>query len=415
MITLHKVHKFYGKQDVLRGVSLHVGPGERIGLVGPNGAGKSTILGMMLGRVEPDAGEVFKAKKLRLGYLPQDLIQLRGRTVLELAMDTGDSLAEVEEELDEVHAALAAGPDEAESAELLERQGRLMTTFEGLGGYDLKSRAEKTLAGLGFRPEQLERDVGELSGGWLMRAALARILLSSPDIILLDEPTNHLDLESLVWLEGQLTQSPAGLVLVSHDRVFLDKVVNRIVEVEEGELYTYGGNYSQYEEQRLSRRKAQQAAFEAQQERMREMRDFIERNRSRKDRAKQVQARLKALDKMERLAPPPSEEVLAFELPAGEPSAKVVLELLGVSFGYGPKPVYQGLDFVVRKGDRIAFLGRNGAGKSTLLKLISGRVEPQKGRRLVGGRVKMGMFSQQRPGGPEPGKRRLGGAYLGGR
>ena len=394
MIALHQVHKFYGNQDVLKGVSLQVSPGERIGLVGQNGAGKSTILGLMLGTIQPDAGEVFKARGLRLGYLPQDLIELRGQTVLELAMDTGDRLAELEAELKEIHEELAHNPAPAATSELLDRQGRLQSLFEGLGGYDLKARAEKVLAGLGFDQRQFNQDVALLSGGWLMRAALARILLSSPDVILLDEPTNHLDLESLMWLEGQLTQNPAALVLVSHDRVFLDKVVTRIVEVDEGKLYTYGGNYSLYEEQRAARRKAQMSAYQSQQERIREINDFIARNRSRKDRAKQVQGRLKMLEKMERLTPPVSEDELKLELPSAERSAKVVVELLDVDLAYGDNLVYQGLDFAVQRGDRLAFLGRNGEGKSTLLKLLAGLVLPTKGRRLTGGRVTMGVFSQ---------------------
>ena len=394
MITLHQIHKFYGKQDVLKDAGLHVAAGQRIGLVGKNGAGKSTILGLILGRVKPDSGEVFKAKNLRMGYLPQDLIQLRGRTVLELAMDTGDRLTEVEAELEEVHKELEQAVDDEQASELLARQGQLQTIFEGLGGYDLEARATKTLAGLGFREEQYRRDVGELSGGWLMRAALARILLSGPDLILLDEPTNHLDLESLVWLESHLVQNPASLILVSHDRVFLDKVVNRIVEVDDGRLYVYGGNYSEYEEQRLARRKAQTSAFEAQQEKIRQMRDFIDRNRSRKDRAKQVQGRLKALEKMEMVAPPASEEAMSFEMPPTDRSAKVVVELLGVDMSYGDHKIYQGLDFVVQREDRLALLGRNGQGKSTLLKLLYGGVKFQKGRRLVGGRVRMGVFSQ---------------------
>ena len=297
MITLHDVHKFYGKQDVLTGVDLHIGPGMRFGLVGPNGAGKSTLLGLILGRVEPDQGSVFKAKGLRLGYLPQDLLKFGGKTVLELAMDTGDSLGEVEAELSEVHQELAAGPDQETTAELLERQGRLQSIFENLGGYDLEARALRVLAGLGFRQDQLHRDVGELSGGWLMRAALARILLSAPDLILLDEPTNHLDLESLLWLETQLVHMQASLVLVSHDRVFLDKVVNHIVELDQGKLYNYGGGYTQYLEQREARRKARMAAYQAQQDRIKEMERFIERNRSRKSSAPQVQSRIKALEK----------------------------------------------------------------------------------------------------------------------
>ena len=208
MITLHQVAKFYGKQDVLKQVDLHVGPGMRLGLVGPNGAGKTTLLNLMLGNLEPDSGEVFRARNLRVGYLPQELISLKGNTVLSTAMDTGDRLGEVEAELHDVHQALAQATSDEEASELLQRQGQLTTIFEGLGGYDLEARASKVLSGLGFKESQFNDDVSTLSGGWLMRAALARILLSAPDLILLDEPTNHLDLDSLIWLEGQLISQP---------------------------------------------------------------------------------------------------------------------------------------------------------------------------------------------------------------
>lgn len=394
MITLHNVSKYYGKQDVLKKVNLHIGPGERLGLVGPNGAGKSTLLDLMLDTVEPDSGEVFKAKNLRLGYLPQELLSLSGRTVLELAMETGDSLPQVEAELNQVHQELSRVRGEAALEELLTRQGQLQSKFEQLGGYDLEARASRVLAGLGFDQERLNRDVSELSGGWLMRAALARLLLSAPDLILLDEPTNHLDLESLLWLEGYLITNPASLLLVSHDRVFLDKVANRIVELDGGVVYSYGGNYSLYEEQRARRREAQRAAYENQQDRIKQIQDFVARNRTRKDRAKQVQGRLKMLEKMERVAQPAEDLAIKLELPRSEPSAKVVVEMLDLEFGYGSKVIYENLSLVLRKGDRLALLGRNGAGKSSLLRLLSGQVEPRKGRRLVGGRVKMGVFSQ---------------------
>ena len=394
MITLHQVKKFYGKQDVLKGVDLHVGPGQRLGLVGPNGAGKTTILNLMLGRLEPDEGQVFRSRNLRVGYLPQELVELSGQSVLATAMDTGDRLVEVEAELEQVHQDLAHATDEQEVAELLRRQGQLSTIFEGLGGYDLEARASKVLAGLGFKPRQFHDDVSTLSGGWLMRAALARILLSSPDIILLDEPTNHLDLESLLWLEGQLAASPASLVLVSHDRVFLDKVVNRIVEVEDGRLYTYGGNYSQFLELRDQRRQAQMAAYLNQQERIKQIKNFIDRNRTRKDRAKQVQGRLKMLESMEKLTPPPSDEAPRFEMPRPERSAKVVVEMLEVTAGYDHDPVFRDLSLTLQWGERLAVLGRNGQGKTTLLRLMAGHIRPNRGRCLLGGRVKMGFFSQ---------------------
>jgi ATP-binding cassette, subfamily F, member 3 len=394
MITLHNISKYYGKQDVLKNVNLHVGPGQRLGLVGPNGAGKSTLLGLMLDQIEPDSGEVFKARHLRLGYLPQELLHFSGSTVLELAMETGDQLGQVEQELEDVHQELSQPQSDDELEELLARQGQLQSIFEQLGGYDLEARASRVLYGLGFKQEQFNHDVGTLSGGWLMRAALARLLLSAPDLILLDEPTNHLDLESLLWLENYLVQSPASLILVSHDRSFLDKVINRIVELEGGQLFTYGGNYSEFEKQRRRRRHAQQTAYDGQQERIKQIQVFVDKNRTRKDRAKQVQGRLKMLEKMERLKPPPQDQAIHLELPKIERSAKIVLELLDVDLAYDDNVVYQGLNFTLQQGERLALLGRNGAGKSSLLKLLAGTVKPQAGRRLVGGRVKMGLFSQ---------------------
>lgn len=394
MITLHQINKFYGKQDVLRDVDLHIGPGQRLGLVGPNGAGKTTILNLMLGELEPDSGEIFRSRNLRVGYLPQELITLSGKSVLATAMDTGDRLVEVEAELEDVHQALAQAQDDDQATELLQRQGQLTTIFENLGGYDLEARASKVLSGLGFDESRFHDDVATLSGGWLMRAALARILLSAPDLILLDEPTNHLDLESLVWLEGQLAASPASIVLVSHDRVFLDKVVNRIVEVEGGKLYTYGGNYSHFLELRDQRRSAQMSAYLNQQERIKQIKVFIDRNRTRKDRAKQVQGRIKMLESMEKLFPPASDEAPRFELPNPERSAKVVAELVDVDVGYDGSPVFQGLNFNLQWGQHLAVLGRNGEGKTTLLRLLAGQISPSAGRRLLGGRVKMGFFSQ---------------------
>jgi ATP-binding cassette subfamily F protein 3 len=394
MITLYQVHKFYGQQDVLKGVSLHIGPGQRLGLVGHNGAGKSTLLSIIKGEIEPDQGQVFRARGLRMGYLPQDLLQLSGQTVLELAMDTGHNLEEVEQELTWVHEELAQAPDSAQTKELLERQGRLQSTFEDLGGYDLESRAAKVLQGLGFKLEQLARDVSTLSGGWLMRAALARLILSAPDVLLLDEPTNHLDMESLLWLENHLAASPSSLLLVSHDRVFLDKAVKQIIELSQGQLTLYGGNYSDYEAQSLNRMQARQAAYTAQQNRIRQISGFVERNRARKSTAKRAQSRLKELENMELISAPETADLLELKMPQGEPSAKVVVELVNASLSYGLRPVYQKLNFILQRGERLALLGRNGAGKSSLLKMLTGQVELQEGRRLPGGRVRMGIFSQ---------------------
>jgi ATP-binding cassette subfamily F protein 3 len=394
MIKLQNITRFYGHQDVFRGCDLYIGPSDRIGLVGSNGTGKTTLLRLILGEEQPSSGEVSRPKDLRIGYLPQSFVDLGGRTVLNLVMDTARELKRIRGELRKTSASLEKALSPDEMVRLTQRQGRLHEVFDHMGGYELEPRAKKILHGLGFKEEDFHRQVEQLSGGWIMRVAMARILLSTPDLILLDEPTNHLDLESLIWMEHYLKQCPSALVLVSHDRVFLNNVVDRIVEIDGGQLISYPGNYDLYEREKEKRSKLHQAAYENQQERIRQIERFIERNRVRKDRARQVQSRIKLLEKMERIDPPTGEHVLNFDFPSPPRGSKVLIELKDVSKLYGTKRVYDHISLSIQRGDRIAFLGPNGTGKTTLMRILREDVDFQ-GERRIGPGVHIGVFSQE--------------------
>ncbi|HMK65409.1 MAG TPA: ABC-F family ATP-binding cassette domain-containing protein [Thermodesulfobacteriota bacterium] len=395
MISLSHVSKFYGRQDLLSDVSLAIHPGERIALVGINGAGKTTLFSILLGTLEPDAGQVHRKKGLQIGYLPQEVIELRGKTVLQQVMDVDSNTQQVMAELNQLGRELEQVKDPEVSQKLADRQSHLLLEIERLGGYDLEPRAKQVLAGLGFREERLSAQVETLSGGWIMRVALARLLLSQPDLLLLDEPTNHLDLESLIWLENYLANTSSALLLISHDRAFLDRVVSKTLELERGRLTAFQGNYSYYLQEKEKRREIQAAAYDNQQEKIRQMEDFIARNRSRKDRASQVQSRIKALENMERILPPTAEErKIAFQFSEPERSGKMVLELTGISKSFGRIHLYRNLNLAIDRGDRIAFLGPNGAGKSTLLKIMAGMIAPDGGKRQIGHKVTMSYFAQ---------------------
>ncbi|MES0350137.1 MAG: ABC-F family ATP-binding cassette domain-containing protein, partial [Desulfobacteria bacterium] len=284
---------------------------------------------------------------------------------------------------------------EAELTAAAQRQSRLLEEYHRLGGYHLEARARKVLAGLGFTEEDMERPVEEMSGGWAMRVALARILLAEPDLILLDEPTNHLDLDSLVWLEEYLVRTTSALMLVSHDRVFLDRVVHRLLELENGRLTSYPGNFQRYLGEKEKRLQSQWAAYRHQQEQIRQIKRFIDRNRARKDRAKQVQGRLKMLDKMELLEPPISVDRFSFTFPPPSRAAKIVLELKKASKGYGDQPVVSDIDLTIQRGDRLALIGPNGAGKTTLVRLMAGVLTPDSGELALGSGVSIAYFAQQ--------------------
>jgi len=394
MISFSGVTKSIGKTDILRNVSFHLRPDDRVGLVGVNGAGKTTIFRLILRKELPDKGSVSVNKHLRIGYLPQDILELKGKTVIEQVLDISDDLKEIEKELEEIDKRLSGSISENEALALAERQGYLLEEFERMGGYDLEARALKILAGLGFDDDKLELPVENLSGGWIMRVALARILLAEPDCLLLDEPTNHLDMESLLWFESYLASFRSAFILISHDRVFLNNVVRRIFELENGSLYIHEGNYDFYIEKKQERINHLLAEYKTQQARIRQIEEFIARNRSRKDRARQVQSRLKMLENMPKIELPKQAGTIHFELPTPDRGPQTLVALKDVPKQFGKRKLFRSLNLTIERGDRIAFIGPNGAGKSTLLKLIAGVVPVDDGERKLSHGVKIGYFSQ---------------------
>ena len=395
MISFDKVSKSFAKQDILLDCSFQVNSGERIGIIGANGSGKSTVFRLLMGLEHPDQGQITKPKNLRLGYLPQDVLQFHGKTVLDQVMDVAEEVLAIETELSLLTDLLEQALPEAELARTAVRQSRLLEEYQRLGGYDLEARARKVLSGLGFSDEDMHRPVEEMSGGWAMRVALARILLAEPDLILLDEPTNHLDLESLVWLEEYLVQTPSSLMLVSHDRVFLDNVVHKLLELENGQITSYPGDFQRHLEEKEKKIHSQWSAYNHQQEQIRQIKRFIDRNRARKDRARQVQGRIKMLDKMDLIKPPTSPDRFSFTFPLPSRAPKVVLELKKVTKSYGERAVFNDMDLSIQRGDRVALLGPNGTGKTTLVKLMAGVIDPDRGQRFLGSGVNIAYFAQQ--------------------
>ena len=395
MISFDKVSKSFAKQDILQDCSFQVNARERVGIIGANGSGKSTVFKLVLGLELPDQGKISKPKNLRLGYLPQDVLQFSGKTVLAQVMDVAEEVLAIEKELSFLADLLGQALPESELADAAHRQSRLLEEYERLGGYDLEARARKVLGGLGFDEDDMHKPVEDMSGGWAMRVALARILLAEPDLILLDEPTNHLDLDSLIWLEEYLVQTSSSLMLVSHDRVFLDNVVHRLLELENGQIVSYPGNFQHYLEEKEKKIQSQWSAYNHQQEQIRQIKRFIDRNRVRKDRARQVQSRIKMLEKMDRIEPPPSPERFSFNFTPPSRAPKLVVELKRIAKSYGEGKIFSGLDLTIQRGDRIALLGPNGTGKTTLVKLMAGVLDPDSGELSVGSGVRIAYFAQQ--------------------
>ena len=394
MIRLDNVSKQVGHQILFIEASAALQKGEKIGLVGPNGAGKTTLFRMISGQEPPDEGQVSLDRGITIGYFSQDVGEMSGRSAVAEVMDGAGPVSVVAGELRELEAAMA-DPDRAdEMDEIIVRYGEVQHRFEELDGYALDGRAREALAGLGFSQEMMEGDVGALSGGWKMRVALARILLMRPDVMLLDEPSNHLDLESLIWLEQFLKGYEGALLMTSHDREFINRIINKVVEIDGGTLTTYSGDYEFYEQQRALNEKQQQAQFERQQAMLAKEIKFIERFKARASHAAQVQSRVKKLDKIERVEPPKRRQTVAFEFLPAPRSGEDVVSLKNVHKGYGSRTIYQGLDFMIRRKERWCVMGVNGAGKSTLLKLVAGSTEPDDGTVAVGGSVKMGYFAQ---------------------
>jgi ATPase subunit of ABC transporter with duplicated ATPase domains len=394
MIRLDSISKQNGQQLVFIDASAALQRGEKAGLVGPNGAGKTTLFRMITGREQPDEGQVLVDRGVSIGFFSQDVGEMSGRSPVAEVMDGAGDVSAVAAELAALESAMA-DPGQADDLDaIIERFGEVQGRFEELGGYALEGRAREVLAGLGFSQEMMEGDVGKLSGGWKMRVALARILLMRPDVMLLDEPSNHLDLESLIWLEGFLKGYEGALLMTSHDREFMNRIINKVVEIDGGALNSYSGNYEFYEQQRAMNERQQQAQFERQQAMLAKEIKFIERFKARASHASQVQSRVKKLEKIDRVEPPKRRQTVVFEFGQAPRSGDDVVNLKGVHKRYGSKVIYEGLDFLVRRKERCCVLGTNGAGKSTLLKLVAGSTAPDQGTVSLGGSVKMGYFAQ---------------------
>ncbi|MDH6267462.1 ATPase subunit of ABC transporter with duplicated ATPase domains [Rhizobium sp. SG_E_25_P2] len=394
MIRLENISKQLSHRILFIEASAALNKGEKIGLVGPNGAGKSTLFRMITGQEEPDEGQVSVDKGVTIGYFDQDVGEMAGRSAVAEVMDGAGPVSTVAAELHELETQMS-DPDQMDRMdEIIERYGEVQARFEELDGYALDGRAREVLAGLSFSQEMMDGDVAKLSGGWKMRVALARILLMRPDVMLLDEPSNHLDLESLIWLESFLKNYDGALLMTSHDREFMNRIVTKIIEIDGGTLTSYSGDYGFYEGQRAQNEKQQQAQFERQQAMLAKEIKFIERFKARASHASQVQSRVKKLEKIDRVEPPKRRQSVAFEFRPAPRSGEDVIAIKGVHKKYGSRTIYEGLDFSVRRRERWCIMGVNGAGKSTLLKLVTGTTEPDEGTVAIGASVKLGYFAQ---------------------
>ncbi|MCC5835911.1 MAG: ABC-F family ATP-binding cassette domain-containing protein [Opitutales bacterium] len=385
MLIISGLGKSYGERTLFEAAALQLQRGERVGLIGANGAGKSTLFSLVLGSIEADAGSVELERGVRVGYLQQESTPVTDETVLHLA-------AAISPEMEGIYAQLRAHPD-PESEEHQVATAR----WAELDGFRHEARAKRILGGLAFRESDIERPARTLSGGWVMRAHLARLLVQEPDLLMLDEPTNHLDLESLGWFQNYLKQYPGTLLIISHDRAFLNALCTGVVEIAYRRLHRYTGNYDRFLEQKAARQEQQKAAYENQQKEIAHIQSFIDRFRYKASKAAQVQSRIKQLEKLERIEAPESEAArVSFRFPQPPRSGHKVMELKAVRQAYGAHEVYRSLDLILERGERIALVGPNGAGKSTLLKILGNIVPIQGGERLPGLNAKVGYFSQQR-------------------
>jgi ATP-binding cassette, subfamily F, member 3 len=395
MLQLNDIGMQFGGEYLFRHLSLRIGPHDRIGLVGSNGAGKTTLLKIFTGQIQPEEGNVSKAKFATVGYLPQEGVQSAGRTLYEEAETAFSDILELQSELDELHARITELHHESEEyADSMELLGETQHKLEDRDVFRLKTKIETVLTGLGFSAEDLGRLTDEFSGGWQMRIALAKLLLEEPTILLLDEPTNHLDIESLQWLEDYLRAYQGSVVIVSHDRTFLDSMTSKTLEISLGDLTEYSGNYTTYLHERQIRREQREAAYKNQQEKIKQTERFIERFRYKATKARQVQSRIKQLDKIERIEIEREEGGINFQFPEASHSGKVVADLSGLCKRYGTIEVLRNVDCTIERGDRIALVGVNGAGKSTLSRIIAG-IEPlTSGVCSMGHNVTVSYFAQ---------------------
>ncbi|CAN5922215.1 ABC-F family ATP-binding cassette domain-containing protein [soil metagenome] len=392
MIAFSSVSKQYGGQILFVEASFQINPGEKVGLVGPNGAGKSTVFRMIAGEEQPDDGGSERPKKLTLGYCRQDVGDLKGRSILAETCSGAGEVAELGAELAVLTAKLENPGDDLD--DVVARFSEVQERYQNLGGYELDARAQSILHGLGFADSQLNNDVGTLSGGWKMRVALGQILLARPDLLLLDEPTNYLDLESILWLEQFLRDYPGTVVMTCHDREIMNRVVGKIVEIDGGELRTYGGNYDFYERMRVIETERREAEYARQQARLAKESRFIERFKTHVAKASQVQSRIKKLDKVEKVEEPKRIIEKTFDFRVPQRSGDDVVKITGIKKAYGERVVHAGLTLTVARKERWAIMGENGAGKSTLLKMIAGVLTPDDGDAKIGASVTMGYYAQ---------------------
>ena len=395
MIQLTAAGKRFGPKILFEDLNWLITPKERVGIVGANGTGKSTLLKVLAGIEGLDYGSVNVMKGIRAGYLPQDGITLSGRTVFDECMGVFAEIHALEAEQQNLaHRMSELDHSTPEYQQIAERYHQVQSEFTARDGYNIESRVGAVLSGLGFGREDWPRRVEEFSGGWQMRIALAKLLLEEPNLLLLDEPTNHLDLEARNWLESYLENYPNAFVLISHDRFFLDVTVSRIAEIWNKHVYFYTGGYSKYEQQKTERRAQLEAAYANQRDRIEQLETFINRFRAQATKAKQVQSRIKELEKIDRIEIPPDEKTIHFRFPQPKPSGRIVAEFRNVAKSYGEKNVFSGASFSIERGDRIALVGVNGAGKSTLIKLLSGEEPVTSGEYVLGHNVATDYFAQ---------------------
>ncbi|MEA2082761.1 MAG: ATP-binding cassette domain-containing protein [Thermodesulfobacteriota bacterium] len=405
MLSINKLNIQYEKKHLFRDVSVRVHPRDRIGLVGVNGAGKSTLLKIMAGIIETDQGVVTKAKLIKTGYLPQEIASVvSGRTLYKEAETAFVEILSLKSELDEINSRLGdVDPDSPEFPGLLKRQGELQHLVDQTDIFRIRSQVEKVLTGLGFKESDFDRECRTFSGGWLMRLLLAKHLLARPSLLLLDEPTNHLDIESLTWLEEFLESYYGSMVIISHDRAFLDNLTTATWELSLGRLTVYKGNYSKYVEEKEIRLQVQRAAYANQQAMIQQTTRFVQRFRAKSTKAKQVQSRVKQLEKMDLIEIEDTEKKISFKFPPSAPCGRLAVEITRLSKEYGVLKVFKDITFELNRGDKMAVVGVNGAGKSTFVRLLAGLIKPTDGKIRLGHNVKLSYFGQHQAQDLDPG------------
>ncbi len=394
MLTVSGLAKSYGARTLFNDVTFRLSPGRRVALVGANGVGKTTILEIVTGQQDPDQGEVSRPKDYRIGYLPQELTEVWTDTVLHEVMRGAGDVLGLESELRELEARMGDAAD-AGHAQAVERYGEVQSRYEAMGGYQIEAEARRVLGGLGFSSSDMDRPLKEMSGGWQMRAVLARLLLQQPDVLLLDEPTNHLDVDSVAWLEQQMAAWSGALLFVSHDRDFIDAVATRVIEIAWNTSTEYVGGFAEFVVAREERLAGLEAAASRQAKEIERVERFIDRFRYKATKARQVQSRIKTLQKLERIEVPKAEALkLNFGFPDPPRSSRVVVEIEGANVGYDGQPVLSDVNLIIERGQKLAMVGPNGAGKSTLLKMIMGQLEPMSGTAKLGANVEVAYFAQ---------------------